>query len=179
MKYRILYTCICLLSAFLIVALPVTANQTILGSPPILKTYVASSPSDDERFFAKVTEFMAQLSGQPLPLSDELFFFTLLASGYNIENHNTAQQLINFLFYSAKAGEHYQQYEMNKGRYFTAINPEAESAIAQEYRLLAEKVFQSCDSCQEYYPDFVMYVLPDMKSEESESPYKFTGRLGF
>lgn len=179
MSYRILCTCICLLAALLIAVLPVTASQTAVESPPILKKYIADYPSDDELFFTQVTEFMARISDQPLNLSDELRFFTLLASGYNIEDHSVAQQFIDFLFYSAKAGEHHKQYQANTGRYFTPINAESEYLLAEEYRALAEKTFNSCEVCQEYYPDFVMYTLPSKENEETDDQYEFTGKLGF
>jgi len=185
MNYRVLYTCICLFCALLIAVLPVTAvlpataSQTMLESPPILKTYIPENPSHDEHFFAQVTEYMEQLSGNILNVRDDFRFFTLLASGYNIEDHATAQQLLDFLFYSAKAGDHYQQAVANKGLFFTPINAENEDLLAKEYRALAEKTFNSCDACQEYYPDFVMYSLPSGGDEEPESAYQFTGKLGF
>lgn len=180
MNCRVLYICIYLVGALLIAAFPVTASPTDIESPPILKIYVADIPSADELFFAQVTEFIAQMSDQELNVGDDLRFFTLLASGYNIEDHSAAQQLINFLFYSAKAGEHYQQYRTNKDRYFTPINAEGEYLLAEEYRSLAEKTFDSCNVCQEYYPDFVMYTLPSKVDDEvSDSEYQFTGKLGF
>ena len=179
MNRRVLYTCICLLGVLLTAALPVIASQTIIESPPNLKIYVANVSSDDEHFFAQVTEFMAQLSDQDLNVSEDLWFFALLASGYNIEDHNTAQQLINFLFYSARAGEHYKQYLMNKDHFFTPISAEDEYLLAKEYQSLAEKTFDSCEVCQEYYPDFVMYTLPEKVDEVSDSQYIFTGKLGF
>jgi hypothetical protein len=179
MDHRVLYTCICLLGVLAFIALPVVTSQTILESPPILKKYVAEIPSDDEHFFVQVTEFMTQLSDQTLNVRSDLRFFALLASGYNIENRTAAQKLIDFLFYSAKAGEHYQQYIANKDRYFTPISAENENLLAKEYRTLAEKTFNSCDICQEYYPDFVMYTLPSAEDGASGELYQFTGRLGF
>jgi len=179
MDHRALYTRICLLGVLVFLALPVVTGQTILESPPILKKYVDEIPSDDEHFFIQVTEFMTQLSDQTLNVRSDLRYFTLLASGYNIENRAAAQKLIDFLFYSAKAGEHYQQYVAHKDRYFTPISAENENILAKEYRALAEKTFHSCDICQEYYPDFVMYTLPSTEDSTSDGRYQFTGRLGF
>ncbi|MDR2855495.1 MAG: hypothetical protein LBV40_05005 [Methanomicrobiales archaeon] len=179
MNYRVLYTCICLLGALFIAAFPATAIQTNIASPPILRNYVAEIPSADEHFMEQVTEFIEQMSDQTLNVRDDLLFFPLLASGYNIKDHSTAQKLIDFLFYSAKAGEHYQQYRANKERYFTPINPEEEYLLAEEYRSLAEKTFEACESCQEYFPDFVMYTLPSKEDQISDDGYQFTGKLGF
>ena len=178
MNYRVLCSCICFICAFLIAA-PVIAASLDIASPPILKIYVANSSSDDEYFFEQVSAFMTQLSDQPLSsnIGDELLFFPLLASGYNIENYETGQQLINFLFYSAQAGDHFRQYQRNKDSFFTPINAEGEYEVAEEYRSLAEKTFTACKACQEYFPDFVMYILPEKEGRTTDS--QFTGKLGF
>ncbi|MDR2855266.1 MAG: hypothetical protein LBV40_03805 [Methanomicrobiales archaeon] len=179
MNSKVLYICTCLLGALLIATLPVTAAQAELKSPPILKKYVSDVPSYDEYFFTQVTGFMEKLSDQELNVRDDLRFFALLASGYNIQDHNLAQKLINFLFYSVQAGEHYQQYRNNKDRPFTPINAQDEYVLAKEYLALAEKTFNACDICQERYPDFVMYTLPSEENTASDSGYQFTGKLGF
>ena len=165
----------------LFIVVPSVAALTVSASPPILKLYVANSPSDDERFFEQVTDFMTQLSGQTLSpavyVGDKLRFFPFLASGYNIEEQKLAQELINFLFYTAKAQEHYGGYRSDLGFRFTPFNAENEYAIAQEYVNLAKKTFNSCKACQERYPDFVMYTLPE--KEEDSSGLRYTGLLGF
>jgi hypothetical protein len=162
----------------LFIIVPPVMALTGVASPPILKEYVASTPSADERFFEQVTDFMAQLSGGTVSSGDELWFFTLLASGYNIEEHKLAQEMINFLFYTAKAGEHYAQYRSNWEVRFTPINADTEYTLSKEYLSLAEKAFDSCEACKEYYPDFVMYSLP-AKELTSSAPSQYTGKLGF
>ena len=178
MNYRVLCSCICLICAFFITA-PVGAASFDIASPPILKIYVPTTPSNDEYFFEQASAFLSQLSNQTLSsnIGDELLFFPLLASGYNIEDYDTAQQLINFLFYSAQAGDHYRQYQRNRESFFTPINADGEYDIAKEYVGLAEKTFASCQACQEYYPDFGMYTLPEKEGRMTES--QFTGKLGF
>ena len=178
MNYRVLCSCICLICAFFITA-PVGAASLNIASAPILKVYVPNTPSNDEYFFEQTGTFLSQLSNQTLSsnVGDELLFFPLLASGYNIEDYDTAQQLINFLFYSAQVWDHYMQYQRNKGSLFTPINADDEYNIAEEYRVLAEKTFTSCKACQELYPDFVMYTLPE--KEGITDDIRYTGRLGF
>ena len=167
-----------LLLIVLLIAVPcVAANSAEIASPPVLKDYVASTPSVDDHFFEQVTGFMTRLSGGTVSSGDDFWFFTLLASGYNIEEHELAQKLITFLFYTGKAGQHYEQYRANWEVRFTPVNANAEYTLAQEYLTLAKKVFDSCEACKELYPDFVMYSLPE--KEQGSSAPQFTGRLGF
>jgi hypothetical protein len=177
MKSIALHSYILLLIVLLITVPCAAANSVEVESPPILKTYVTSTPSVDDHCFEQVTDFMTQLSEATLSSGDEYWCFTLLASGYNIEEHELAQKLIAFLFYTGKAGQHYEQYLSNWEVRFTPVNANTEYTLAEEYLALAKKTFDSCEACKEHYPDFVMYTLP--KKEDSSSAPVFTGKLGF
>ena len=160
----------------LLIAVPCVTSAEV-ASPPVLKPYVESTPAVDEKFFEQVTDFMTRLSEGTLSSGDEYWFFTVLASGYNIEQHELAQKLIAFLFYTGEAGRGYEQYRANWEVRFTPVNANAQYALAQEYLALAKKTFDSCEECKEYYPDFVMYTLPE--KEQGSSAPTFTGKLGF
>ena len=179
MTYRILLvSAMCLL--FLTAAIPGSASQFELESPPILKLYMEDMPTDDALFFEKVSEFMTSLSGQTVPTGSaqtEVQFFTLLSSAYNIEEHATAQLFINFLFYTAKAGEHFGQHVSNSQIRFTPIDVNAEYTLAEEYIDAAKEILADCEVCAEYYPDFVMCILPEKATKESD--IEFTGKLTF
>jgi hypothetical protein len=137
-------------------------------------------PTDDARFFVSVSEFMTTLSGEPVPTgtTQTMEFFTLLSSAYNIEENAIAQQYIDFLFYIAKAGEHYSQHVSSSQFRFTPIDFTAEYEIAREYLAAAEKVLKNCEVCAEQYPDFVMPTLPEGAVRDMEA-VEFTGRLTF
>jgi len=150
-----------LLLAILFIAAPVAA---LTESPPILKPYVNSTPAVDDHFFRQVSDYMTQLSGQTVSSGDDLWFFTLLASGYNIEEHKLAQEFINFLFYTAKAGQHYDQSQNLLLSRFIPVANSGDYGLAETYLTLAKKAFNSCEACQERYPDFEMYTLPEKQS---------------
>jgi hypothetical protein len=158
-KQILIVSCICIIIAFTV---PVNANQN-LESPPILKTYVASSPADDLRFFEQISDLLMPHSGSSIPKEPDVTHiqvFSLIGSSYNVEDSKTAQDFLSFLFYTGKAGEVYQQYLDARGIGLTPSNPGEIYDLSHQYYLAAKGVYEKCKECSTYLPEFVMYSLP-------------------
>jgi len=157
-KQIFILSCICIIATLFV---PASAD---LESPPVLKEYVTYSPADDMHFFQQVSDLLMPHSGGKLPTEPDVTYmftvFSLVGSSYNVEDWKTAQSLLSFIFYTGKAGEAYQQY-LNAGQIgFVPGNYNEIYDLARQYHLAARKVYESCQKCSTYLPEFVMYSLP-------------------
>jgi hypothetical protein len=141
--------------------MPVYAIQ--IDTPPILKAYVSSSPADDTRFFEQVANLLMPYSGGSIPTGiaiSPIQTFSLRGSSYNVKDWQTAQDFLLFFYYTGRASDIYQQYlDVGQGG-VAPINREELYALAQQYYLIAKEVYQRCQGCSTYIPDFAMFSLP-------------------
>ena len=156
---------ICIIIAFIV---PVSA----LDSPPIMKTFITSSSANDANFFEQVSNLLMPHSGRSIPKEPDItniLVFALVGSSYNVEDRQTAQDFLSFLFYTGKAAEAYQQY-LNAGEGLQPTNLDKLYGLAQQYYLAAESVFEKSQGFSTYLPEFVMFSLPARgKPEPSET----------
>ena len=158
-KQILVIACICTIIACII---PVHAIQ-ISDSPPTLKTYVPSSHADDDRFFKQVSDLLMPYSGESIPRGMDLTsiqMFPLVSSSYNVEDFEVAQTFLNMLYYTGRAGEMYQQYLDVKQGGVAPIDPNDLYDLSQQHYNTAKGIYQRCQECKTYLPEFVMYSFP-------------------
>lgn len=122
------------------------------------------------RFFQQVYDLLMPHSGKPIPKGTDLTHIqvlSLVGSSYNVEDSKTAQELLTFLFYTGKAGEAYQQFLSAKQMRLAPI-PDETYYIALQYYLTAQKVYQKCQECSTYLPEFVMYTISEKGTPQVE-----------
>lgn len=141
--------------------MPVYADQ--IDNPPVLKKYVSSSSAQDTPFFEQVVNLVMPYSGGSMPTGMDISpiqTFSLLGSSYNVKDWQTAQDFLLFFYYIGRASEMYQQYlNVNQGG-VAPIDPNDLYDSAQQYYAIAKDIYQQCQGCNTYTPDFVMFSFP-------------------
>ena len=164
-KQRLIICCIC------VIALMVPVHATEIDTSPVLKTYVSSAFADDTRFFEQVANLITPYSGRSIPTGMDVLpiqTFSLAGSSYNVEDWQTAQDFLLFFYYIGRASEAYQQY-LDAGQGGVApINREEIYNNAHQHYLMAKELYQQCQGCSTYIPDFVMFSFPRRGAQVTE-----------